>query len=555
MARLQAATAALAAARTPDEVAEVALGAGLAALGGARGAVLVEGPGGTLTVLRRRDAAGDADPGVTAEGPAIECFRTSSPVFVEDRTALRSRYPALAWLDGAARGEALAALPLEIDGRAVGVLSVGYDAPRRFAEGERAMALALASHCAQAMERARLFVAERVARAQAVAAQKRLAFLDEVSALLAGFSGEADMLSGLARIAVPALGEWAGVYLTRDEGAIDLAAQTGAIALGRALDRFLRIDPEARLARTGTCGEPIAIHELPAAAVDGGPVPTALLAPMCLQRRPIGVLVVASGDGATRYGEEELALATDVAHRTALAVEHARLLREATLAAAAREEFLHVASHELRGPLGTLRLTVQLIERELACGERGAVEARLRVLDRQTQRLVRLSEALLDVFRITAGRVDLAREDGDLAALVRDVAAGFGEEAAEAGCPLAVQARGPVHCTFDPGRIEQVLTNLLSNALKYGRGKPVRVAARAAGSRAVLEVEDHGIGIAPQDQRRIFGRFERAVSARHYAGLGLGLWIARCLVEAHGGTIEVRSVPEQGSTFVVALPA
>jgi signal transduction histidine kinase len=286
----------------------------------------------------------------------------------------------------------------------------------------------------------------------------------------------------------------------------------------------------------------------------GGSAPAAVLAPLCLKRKSIGAFVVASAEAAGRFGAADLALAADVAHRTALAVEHARLLREATLAAAAREEFLHVASHELRGPLGTLRLTVQLLGREVAKRDVGGIESRLRMLDRQAQRLVRLSDALLDVSRITAGRIELARDDGDLATLVRDVAAGFEDEARDCGSELRVDAPGPVRCAFDAARVGQVVTNLLSNALKYGRGGPVRVSAALDGSRARVEVEDHGIGIAPGDQERIFGRFERAVSARQYSGLGLGLWIARRIVEAHGGRIRVRSAPGQGSTFTVELP-
>jgi signal transduction histidine kinase len=100
-----------------------------------------------------------------------------------------------------------------------------------------------------------------------------------------------------------------------------------------------------------------------------------------------------------------------------------------------------------------------------------------------------------------------------------------------------------------------VLTNLLSNAIKYGGGRPVRVAVRREGTDAVIEVEDRGIGIAPDVQDRIFGRFERAVSGREYGGLGLGLWIVRRIVEAHGGTVRLTSEPERGSTFGVVLPA
>jgi signal transduction histidine kinase len=187
-------------------------------------------------------------------------------------------------------------------------------------------------------------------------------------------------------------------------------------------------------------------------------------------------------------------------------------------------------------------------------GDPDACERRLRVLDRQVARLLGLSDTLLDVSRITAGRLELARVDGDLAALAVEVAARFADDAAEQGSAIELDAPAPVRCPHDASRMDQVISNLVSNAVKYGRGAPIRVAVHAEGGCAVLEVEDRGIGIAPEHQDRIFGRFERAVSSRNYAGLGLGLWIARRLVEAHGGTIRVRSEAGKGSTFIVALP-
>jgi len=555
--RLQAATAALAAAQTPGEVAEVALGAGIAALGGARGFVLLGNGSGHLSVLRSAGIAEDAvRPSASPElpTPASECFRTAVPVFVEDRAALLARFPGLAPTDGAPGADAVAALPLEVEGRPLGVLAVEFDGPRTFGEAERAAAIALAGLCAQALERARLFVAERLARAEAVAARRRLSFLDHLSAHLAESADEAEMISGLAHLSVPALGDWAGVFVTTEAGALELAAQAGDAALGAAVTSHLRADPLEQLTRTALCGDPVVLKDSPPGP-EGVRTISAALAPLCLKRRSLGALGAASADAISRYGADELALVSDVAHRTALAVAHARLLREATLSAAAREEFLHVASHELRGPLGTLRLTVQLLRRDAGKATPAQIEARLRLLDRQAQRLVRLSDTLLDVSRITAGKLDLARDEGDLAALVRDVATAFEEEAADAGSELAVRAGEPVPCSFDAARIEQVISNLLSNALKYGRGGPVSIVARGADGRASIEVEDHGIGIAPEEQERIFGRFERAVSSRHFGGLGLGLWISRRLIEAHGGTIRVRSAPGQGSTFTVELPA
>jgi signal transduction histidine kinase len=552
IARLQEATAALSAARTPDEVAEAALGAGIAALGGARGFVLVRG-GGELAVLRcagiaegaARAAAAGAEP-----NPAAEAFRTGAAVFVEDPGVL-PRHP---W-GRAVRGDAFAALPLSIEGRVLGVLAVGFDGPRRFPEADRAMAGALAGQCAQALERARLFVAERLARAEAVAARRRLAFLDELSAHLAERAGEAEMLEGVARLAAHALGDWAGIFVTGEGGLVSLPAQAGPGALGEAVETHLRAEPLGRLQRACACGAPAAVHDFPADAPGVPRVTAAALVPLCLAGRALGALVVASADPLRRYGPADLALLGDVGHRTALAVEHARLLREATAAAAAREEFLHVASHELRGPIGTLRLAVQLLARDAQRGRTESTAERLRVIERQAGRLAWLSDLLLDVSRITAGRLELAPKEGDLAALVREVAARLGDEAAEAGVALGVEAAHPVRCVFDHARMEQVISNLLSNAVKYGRGRPVAVRVRGGGGRATIEVEDQGIGIAPEDQERIFGRFERAASAQHFAGLGLGLWIVRQLVAAHGGEIRVRSAPGEGATFVVELPA
>ncbi len=557
IARLQAATAALSASRTPDEVADSALGAGIAALDGARGFVLVDG-GGALAVLRCAgvaESAARAAASASVSNPAAEAFRTGAAVFVEDREDLLARYPALATFGETVRADAIAALPLALDGRTLGVLAVGFDGARRFGEADRALAYALAAQCAQALDRARLFVSERLARAEAVAARARLAFLDELSAHLAESSEEAQMLEGVARLAVPALGDWAGLFVTTDEGAMALSAEAGPRTLGAAVEAHLRADPLLRLAHACGCGPPVAVHDFPE---DGAGAPTAGsagIAALCLQKRALGAIVVAAADPLRRHGPADLALLAHVAHRTALAVEHARLLREATAAAHAREEFLQVASHELRGPIGTLRLTVQLLGRDARKGKTDTLADRLRVIERQAGRLGRLSDMLLDVSRITAGRLDLAREPGDLAAVAREVVSRFEEEAAESGVEIRVDAPEEVRCAFDASRMDQVVSNLLSNAVKYGREGPVEVRARGGGGRAILEVEDHGIGIAPADQERIFDRFERAVSARHFAGIGLGLWIVRQLVEAHGGAIRVRSVPGEGATFTVELPA
>ncbi|NMO22265.1 HAMP domain-containing histidine kinase [Pyxidicoccus fallax] len=242
-------------------------------------------------------------------------------------------------------------------------------------------------------------------------------------------------------------------------------------------------------------------------------------------------------------------------------VDSARLRHSLTLAenaVATRDEFLSVASHELKTPLTPLSLKLQALRRELSApmplSSPERVQAHLDVAQRQVKKLVELVDDLLDVSRISAGRLELHPSRVDLAAMVRDAARRFEPEALRAGCTLAVEAEGPVMASMDPLRFEQVLDNLLSNALKYGAGKPVRVRLERQDAKARVTVRDEGIGIAPEALERIFDRFERAVSGRHFGGLGLGLYIVRRIVTASGGTISATSVPGQGATFTVELP-
>ncbi|MFL5310499.1 MAG: PAS domain S-box protein [Myxococcales bacterium] len=224
-----------------------------------------------------------------------------------------------------------------------------------------------------------------------------------------------------------------------------------------------------------------------------------------------------------------------------------------------RDEFISVAAHELRTPLTALQLKLQGVERGLKAGTQPAaagttVSARVDGALRQTERLSLLVERLLDVTRIAAGRLDLAPEPFDLSALVRQVVDDFREPAAQVASELRLDAPQALEGCWDRLRLEQVLVNLLSNAVKYGGGHPVTVRMERVADRVRIAVVDGGIGIAPADLPRIFTRFQRAAPVRNYGGLGLGLYIAKHIVEAHGGRIEVSSQPDHGSTFVVDLP-
>ena len=553
--RLQAVTAALSRARTPDEVAEAALSTGLAALGAHCGVLLVQGALGTaLEVLRAKNID---DPvlhrclSAGGRSPAQEAWTSGEPLYLEDPGAIAAGFPAFAEAVGAVPCRSFAALPLAAEGRVLGMLLLGFDQARTFAEDDRALAGAVAAVCAQALDRARLFVAERVSRAEAVAAQRRLAFLDSLSAVVTDTLDPAEMATRVVALAVPALGDWAAVFTMGEDGAVAQAAASGPEALAERAGSLLAGELRERLEAVARGGAADVVEAEPG---DPRAPLVAALVPLGARGQVFGALAVASADPVQRYGPQDLALLSDVARRTALGLEHARLYHAAQLAAQAREDFMQVASHELQGPVASFRLGVELLARELARGSRDRVDERLRVLMRQAERLGRISSALLDVTRITAGRLTLMRHEVDLAALAREVVARHEDEAQAAGAQVAVDAAAPVPCQADPDRVEQIVANLLSNALKYGRGAPVHVRVRAEDGYAVLEVQDGGIGIPPEQQARIFGRFERAVPPRSYGGLGLGLWIVRSLVEAHGGQITVRSAAGEGSTFTVRLP-
>jgi signal transduction histidine kinase len=229
-------------------------------------------------------------------------------------------------------------------------------------------------------------------------------------------------------------------------------------------------------------------------------------------------------------------------------------LERAREAVAARDAFLLVAAHELRTPLNTLQLQVQSFLSSASAHADEKTNGRLRRVQAQVDRLSKLVNDLLDVSRILGRRPALELADVDLAALVNEIVVREKESLVRAKCAIRLDAPGPVIGRWDRQRLDQVVTNLLSNAMKFGVGKPIRIAVKVDESTARLVVEDEGIGISPEDRSRIFNRFERAVSERNFGGLGLGLWIVRQVVEAHGGTITVDSEVGSGARFTVELP-
>ena len=261
------------------------------------------------------------------------------------------------------------------------------------------------------------------------------------------------------------------------------------------------------------------------------------------------VYVDAEGNPARMIG-----IARDVTETRRAAENLAKAYAEAQEALKIRDGFLSIAGHELRTPLGALGLTLHNLTRRLGQTPDEPTIRAVQMLQRQVDRLTRLTEDLLEVGQIRAGKLVLEPAPVDLFAVVEGVVERFGDSALAAGSKVELTSSGPVVGNWDPSRLDQVVTNLLSNALKFGKGKPVGVRVAREADVAIVSVRDEGIGISPEDQARIFERFERGSAGMNYRGLGLGLWIAGQIVEGHGGRISVESTAGSGATFQVELP-
>lgn len=272
----------------------------------------------------------------------------------------------------------------------------------------------------------------------------------------------------------------------------------------------------------------------------------------------IGAMSLMITDSDYEYDEFDLRTAQDLGRNTTMAFENARLYQDVKKALTQRDEFISIVSHELKTPITSLKLQMQMASRmasKIGTSTIGIdyVKNLTQNSNAQLDRLSRLVEDLLDISRISSGKLAIRLEKVNLSKLTQEVLARFLDHFNELGIKTCFEIEDDLYYTCDPFRMEQVITNLLSNAIRYGENRPVKVSLKNEGNRFLFQVEDHGRGIAQDDIDRIFNRFERAISTHDVRGMGLGLYITRQIVLAHHDEIHVKSEPGKGTTFTVEL--
>ncbi len=283
-----------------------------------------------------------------------------------------------------------------------------------------------------------------------------------------------------------------------------------------------------------------------------------LAVPMRIRGNIIGVLNWHITTDRKLFDEEDLETAQEIAHRASIAIENARLYTLSQAAIREREDFISIASHELKTPLTSLNLQWEVAARiredsPAKLLDTPSLDKLMAVSYRQLSRLTRLVDDMLDISRITKGNFSLRKITTNLGDLVQDALVKFLPQIQDLKLDLTTSLKPDVLVSCDPDRIEQVITNLVSNAIKYGEGSPIHVTLSSCHEWARIQVKDRGPGIHKEDQKKIFGRFVRGNMQNDSMGLGLGLYICREIVTKHGGHIEVNSAPGE-TVFTFDLP-
>lgn len=406
--------------------------------------------------------------------------------------------------------------------------------------------------------------------------QEEQEFLSEATRVLASSLDYRQTLASVAQLAVPTIADWCVVHAVGDDGVIGQIAVAHAdpakVAWAREIQERYPSNPDApagvpNVIRTG---EPEIYPYIPeemlvAAAHDDEHMAlirqvgftSAMILPIVARERVLGVITLVSAEQGRHYGDDDLALAQHLARRAAVAIDNALLYQEAQEASRARDQFLAVAAHELRSPLTSMKGFAQLLLRRARRSPAGAEWITpLQTIDAQINRITALVGRLLDVSRIEEKRLQLQLDTDDMVDVVRGAAV-EAQLATEQHTVVARFAEESLIASIDRTRVEQVLANLLDNAIKYSPADTtIEIVLQASGDDVVVSVSDEGPGIPVEARERMFERYFRGTSSTRTAaeGLGLGLYVAHGIVIAHGGRMWVESAVGGGTTFSFSLP-
>lgn len=538
------------------------------ALGIQRAALLLFDPDGVVRFMAWRGLSDRYRRAAEGHSPWPATARHPEPIFVPDITTDEALGPLRDKI--LAEGiRALGFVPLVYGGRLLGKFMIYYDRPHEFRPDEVRLVKTIAAHIAVAIGERQL---EEAARAREEANR----FLAEAGAVLSSSLNYWEALDNLTDLVVRHMADWCVIYVQEDDGLIHrVAGRHTDPAKTDLLREFMAetIDPDsdAPVARVLRTGRAILLEEVSPESIelmaDGDPkmerpirelgMTSAIAVPLTARGRAVGAFTVISADPDRRYGQEDLQLVEDLAHRAAIAVDNARLYEDVLAANQVKSDFLAVMSHELRTPLTAIIGYADL----LAAGIGGELTPQQRQqLDRliaSARNLLRLIDEILIYSRTEVGREVVRPETVDIRDLVKEAARRIEPIAREQGLDLEVDIPAdPVYASVDPAKVGQILFGLLSNAVKFTEKGKIRISAHGTDDRAVFHVTDTGIGIREEDRERIFDPFWQVEPAttRRRGGAGLGLSLARRLARLMGGDIVVSSEPGRGSTFEVWLP-
>lgn len=418
-------------------------------------------------------------------------------------------------------------------------------------------------------------VREQIRIKERASSREKTIFLANAHNILASSLDYHITLEKLAKIMIPFLGDWCTITIINEDGSLNRAVSHHKDPIKQLLANELRrytprID-EGPFEEVLKNGKSMLLKEVSEETIRKLSMNehhfnlmmrlgcrSSMIVPIIYRDRIHGAISIIISDDERKLTSQDLAMAEELGRRSGVAIENALLYQTAQKAIAVRDEFLSIASHELKTPVTSLKLLLQMTRKGvnpeteiIPTAQKLAVS--LDKANTQINRLTNLIEDLLDTSRIQMGKIDYLFQKINFSDLVKDMCESYKDHLSSNGCDLITHIEDNVYVQGDRMRLEQVVLNMLTNAAKYGNQKPVEITVKAMNSLCVMAVKDHGLGINKDKLERVFDRFERAVSSKNISGLGLGLYISREIIKAHNGRIWVESEPYKGAEFTVEL--